>query len=211
MNIPQTYTTFDGFRRIASGTLQANALAVYRTLSESASASVLVFSDATGASIDVNTSGSERQVAARYADTAATPAPAASLATASDGSEKLLAEPARGRGRPKLGVVAREVTLLPRQWEWLASQPGGTSVALRKLVDEARRANLGKDLLREAQTRAYHFMSALAGDLPGFEEASRALFANDRAALETLIAGWPSDVRAHVLWLAYESAGGPQV
>src|ERR1700739_3037247 len=42
-------------------------------------------------------------------------------------------------GRPKLGVVAREVTLLPRHWDWLATQPGGGSVALRKLVGEARR------------------------------------------------------------------------
>ncbi|WP_107313666.1 DUF2239 family protein, partial [Burkholderia metallica] len=108
----------------------------------------------------------------------------------------------RGRGRPKLGVVSREVTLLPRHWEWLAAQPGGASVALRKLVEDARRTHAAADRLRDAQTRAYHFMSAMAGDLPGFEEAARALYANDPARLAELVAGWPEDVRDHALALA---------
>ncbi len=77
------------------------------------------------------------------------------------------AEP-RGRGRPKLGVVAREVTLLPRHWDWLNAQPGGASVALRKLVEQARRANGDADRARAAREAAYHFMSAMAGDLPAF-------------------------------------------
>ena len=81
---------------------------------------------------------------------------------------------------PKLGVVAREVTLLPRHWQWLGSQPGGASVAIRKLVEAARRANQEVDQRRQTQEAAYHFMSAMAGNLPNFEEASRALFANDR-------------------------------
>lgn len=108
--------------------------------------------------------------------------------------------PRRGRGRPKLGVVAREVTLLPRHWEWLAAQPGGASVALRKLVEEARRSQSGR--ARQAQERAYHFMNAMAGDLPGFEEATRALFAGDREGFAERIAGWPTDVREHAAWLA---------
>ncbi|MEC4600231.1 DUF2239 family protein, partial [Burkholderia vietnamiensis] len=105
-------------------------------------------------------------------------------------------------GRPKLGVVSREVTLLPRHWDWLAAQPGGASVALRKLVEDARRTHAAADRRRDAQARAYHFMSALAGDLPGFEEAVRALYANDLARMGELIAGWPADVSAHVLALA---------
>ncbi len=100
----------------------------------------------------------------------------------------------RGPGRPRLGVVAREVTLLPRHWEWLGGQPGGASVALRKLVEQARKANGGRDRQRRAQEAAYRFMSALAGDLAGFEEAIRALFAGDRARFDQLVAPWPVDV-----------------
>src|SRR5216683_1331922 len=109
----------------------------------------------------------------------------------------------RGRGRPKLGVVAREVTLLPRHWEWLGAQPGGASVALRKLVEEARRASGDRDRGRAARDAAYHFMSVMAGNLPGFEEASRALFADDRRRFAELIAGWPGDIRDHVVRLAF--------
>ena len=109
----------------------------------------------------------------------------------------------RGRGRPKLGVVAREVTLLPRHWEWLNAQPGGASVALRKLVEEARRANGDRDRQRAARDAAYHFMSAMAGNLAHFEEASRALFADDRRRFAGLIASWPADIRDHVVKLAY--------
>jgi len=108
-----------------------------------------------------------------------------------------------GRGRPKLGVVAREVTLLPRHWEWLGAQPGGASVALRKLVEVARRASGDRDRGRAARDAAYHFMSVMAGNLPGFEEASRALFADDRRRFAELISGWPGDIRDHVVKLAF--------
>lgn len=113
------------------------------------------------------------------------------------------ADPIRGRGRPRLGVVAREVTLLPRHWDWLNSQPGGASVALRKLVEEARRTRGDNDRVREAQEAAYRFLNAIAGNLPGFEEALRALFAYDRRRFADLIAGWPQDVRDHAIQLAF--------
>ena len=113
------------------------------------------------------------------------------------------AEEVRGVGRPKLGVVAREVTLLPRHWDWLGSQPGGASVALRKLVEEARRTRGDADRRRAAQEAAYRFMSAAGGDLPGFEEAARALFAYDRRRFGEMVAGWPEDVRDHVVKLAF--------
>jgi hypothetical protein len=109
------------------------------------------------------------------------------------------------RGRPKLGVVAREVTLLPRHWEWLNAQPGGASVALRKLVEEARRANAGRDAARSARDATYKFMSAIASGLETFEEATRALFACDRPRFEGLVSTWPADVREHVLGLAQGS------
>ena len=111
----------------------------------------------------------------------------------------------RGPGRPKLGVVAREITLLPRHWDWLNAQPGGASVALRKLVEEARRANGGKDRVRQSQEAAYRFMSVMAGNRPGFEEATRALFAGHRDRFDQLVAPWPKDVRHHARKLAADA------
>lgn len=183
-----TFTAFLGPRRLAAGTLQQVALAVRLAQQRDANAMPLVFSDATGRQMDLDTRGSEADVTARYAHKPDAPADAAPAA--------------RGRGRPRLGVVAREVTLLPEHWDWLAAQPGGASVALRKLVHEARRASAPRDRERRAQERAYHFMSAVAGNLPGFEEAGRALFANDPARLAGLVAAWPHDIREHLLHLA---------
>ncbi|MBL8336738.1 MAG: DUF2239 family protein [Rhodoferax sp.] len=107
-----------------------------------------------------------------------------------------------GPGRPRLGVVAREVTLLPRHWEWLGAQPGGASVALRRLVEQARRDSQPQEERRQAQESCYRFMVAIAGDLPGFEEATRALFAGRLDDLAQQVAGWPADVAAHLLALA---------
>ena len=104
----------------------------------------------------------------------------------------------RGVGRPKLGVVAREVTLLPRHWDWLNRQPGGASVALRRLVQEASRVNADRDAVRASREAAYRFMTAIAGALPGFEEATRALFAGERNRFEGLIDAWPADLRTHL-------------
>lgn len=202
MNEPLTssYTSFDGHQRIATGSLQANALAVKRAHEHGAVGPVLIFDNVTGRSVDVDLSGPDEAIVARLA--------AAELAEPKDADRHDASEPTapRGRGRPKLGVVPREVTLLPRHWEWLASQPGGASVALRKLVEEARRANSGKGDVRMAHERAYHFMQAIAGDLPGFEEATRALFANEPFRVQEIIAAWPRDVRDHAMQLASTDA-----
>jgi hypothetical protein len=194
--IVSTYTSFAGHRCIAAGPLLANVLAVRLALDGPAEGPVLVFDDATGRVVDVDTRGSEADIAARLA-VLTPPEPEAQ-------TQPELAEPSepRGRGRPRMGVVPREVTLLPRHWEWLAAQPGGASVALRKLVEEARRSGAAKDRQREAQERAYNFMSAVSGDLPGHEEATRALFANDGARLSEVTAAWPPDVRTYALKLS---------
>lgn len=188
-----SYTAFDGHRRLASGPLATVALAA-RQAGDAMSAAILIFDDATGRSIDLDLRGTADDIRARYTPPPGDPSGAA--------GEPAGAGEQRGRGRPKLGVVSREVTLLPRHWEWLGAQPGGASVALRKLVEDARRTHAAADRRRDAQARAYHFMSAMAGDLPGFEEAARALYANDPARLAELIAGWPDDVRDHALALA---------
>lgn len=195
---PPSYTSFDGHQRIASGSLQINALAVKHAMASGEQGPLLIFCDQTGRVVDIDTRGSDSEMLAR-------------LSSAEDASQEHPATPAhsgepdepRKRGRPKLGVVAREVTLLPRHWDWLASQPGGASVTLRKLVEEARRANVGQDRQRQANECAYRFMSAIAGDLAGFEEASRALFANDAARFGLQIEAWPVDIRDYVWCLAY--------
>lgn len=143
----------------------------------------MVFRDATGQQVDLDTRGTAEEIEARYA--------------------KEPASETRGRGRPRLGVVAKEVTLLPRHWDWLSSQPGGASVALRKLVEEARKNSGDADRIRAAQEAAYAFMSAIAGNLPGFEEAIRALFAYDRRRFSDLVAKWPEDVRDYAIQLAF--------
>lgn len=192
-----TYTVFNGHQHITTGSLPSAALAFKQQLTENAAGPVLLFNDATGRSMDVDIRGTDQEVLARLPVTEAT----ASSET-SDLTEPT-PETTRGRGRPKLGVVAREVTLLPRHWEWLATQSGGASVALRKLVEDARRAHSEKDWLRNAQERTYHFMSAIGGDLPGFEEASRALFAKDNEKLKELLASWPEGVRHHTIRLLF--------
>lgn len=131
--------------------------------------------------------------------------PPASETTDSEAAD----EAPRGPGRPKLGVTAREVTLLPRHWEWLARQPGGASVALRKLVQSAMREGSAADAKRRATDAAYRFMSIVGGDLPHYEEISRALFAGELARLRTLVGGWPADVSEHLLALTARIDAAP--
>jgi hypothetical protein len=183
-----SFSAFAGAKLLASGPLAEVAIAI-KIATGAIADPIILFDNATGRSLDLDLRGSHRDIVARLPQPpAAEPEPAA--------------EP-RGRGRPKLGVVAREVTLLPRHWDWLGSQPGGASVALRKLVDEARRAHGDRDRQRAARDAAYHFMSTMAGDLAGFEEASRALFAGDRRRFTELVANWPVDIRDHVVRMAF--------
>jgi hypothetical protein len=191
MSTEHTCTAFAGMRRVASGAVIDVAVAAKPAIDRGES--VLIFDDATAATIEIDFRGSAADVRARLAQrTDIHPAPSQE------------AEAPRGPGRPKLGVVAREVTLLPRHWDWLAGQPGGASVALRKLVEHARRASGDKDRVRIAREVAYRFMSAMAGDLRNVEEASRALFAGDGARFYSLIAAWPEDIRDHTVKLAVD-------
>lgn len=194
-------TAFAGMRRIASGPLEEVALGAKEAFERDVHAPILVFDDVTSEQIDLDFSASGAELVERLArvDRAAGPAAA--------GGEPSGTAP-RGPGRPRLGVVAREVTLLPRHWEWLNSQPGGASVALRKLVEQARKANEGRDRQRRAQEAAYRFMSAVAGNLAGFEEAIRALFAADSARFDELVEAWPPDVRDYAGKLAAGAFGG---
>ncbi|MBP0445556.1 DUF2239 family protein [Roseomonas sp. SSH11] len=177
----QRVTAFDGHRLLASGTPAEVAMAIRARPGEAGP--VLVFDDRTGQQVDFDLRGTDPEVLARLA-------------------------PPRGPGRPRLGVVAREVTLLPRHWEWLAAQPGGASVALRKLVEAAMRGNAGAEAARLAREAADRFMAAIAGDAPGYEEASRALYAGDAARFRALTEGWPADLRDHARRLAAPGLAG---
>ena len=205
-------SVFQSGRCLASGRLSEVALPMKAALDASARSlqapPVLLLDDTTAEVIDLDLRGTPKEVLARLkAMVAATPDPA--TAGVSDEPDNAApapgAAPARGPGRPTLGVVAREVTLLPRHWDWLAAQPGGASVALRKLVEVARRDSETRDRVRHASAVAYRFMSTIAGHEAGFEEASRALFAGDQAGFDVLIAGWPVDVQHHLKRLAADA------
>jgi hypothetical protein len=195
------YVAFEGDRCIASGDLRDVARAAKEALDRRKGASILVF-DARSGPIEIDFRGSLDDVLARLP-------PFSGEAVAAEDSA--IPTP-RGPGRPKLGVVAREITLLPRHWEWLAQQAGGASVALRRLVDEARRANKDKDRTRQAQEAAYRFIAAMGENKPHYEEVARALFAGDAERFETWTAAWPADVRDHARRLAaaaFERAASP--
>lgn len=175
-----SFTAFAGTSKLAAGELASVACAVQAQ--DQADATVLVFDDHTGKVVDLDLRGSAQDIVARY-------------------SPAFVDEAPRGRGRPKLGVVPREVTLLPRHWEWLQAQPGGASAALRRLVDEARKADAGKADIKVAQERTYRFLTAMAGDLAGYEEVVRALFASDASGVERHMQNWPEDIRDYTLGL----------
>lgn len=193
-------TAFNGQRLFVSGPLEEVAIAVAR--STGPTDAVLVFDDTTGREIDLDLRGGDAEILERLSKPAELSVgryrPPAGGSPSSGASE----EGQRGRGRPKLGVVAREVTLLPRHWEWLAEQPGGASATLRRLVEDARKVAHPRQRRLAAQEAAYRFMQVIAGDLPGYEEATRSLFADDLSALAKNIADWPEDITAYALRLA---------
>lgn len=190
-------TAFAGAERLATGSLIDVALAIKAAQSKYQDRPILVFDDASGSVLDLDLRGTTAEIVARLAERERRQASTAKGQTASAAGGG-----ARSRGRPKLGVVAREVTLLPRQWEWLSAQPGGASQALRRLIDQARRSDGDQTQVKAARDAAYRFLAAIAGDYPGFEEAIRALFAGNEQGFADRMEAWPPDVRRHALKLA---------
>lgn len=173
---------FRGSKLIAEGDLAEVALAVKQVADAGTGEPLLIFRDSDGRVVDVDLRGAPEAIEARL--------------------HTRFAPPKRAPGRPKLGVHAREITLLPRHWEWLAKQPGGASATIRRLVEQAAKGDHAPTRRREAQEAAYRFMSAIAGDAPGYEDALRALFASERGPFERLIQRWPADVRDYAKRLA---------
>ena len=188
-NQQQTYSAFDGVKLLAQGPLADVVIKVKRKVKADPKASILVFSDSTGKEMDFDLRGSEKEVLERL--------------------EVFLSQEnqniSSGPGRPKLGVVAREVSLLPRHWEWLSTQSGGASATLRRLVEEASKTSTGRDQIKKSQESAYKFMSTMAGNFSGFEEAIRALFARDKKKFREQMHDWPGDIKQHALKLAENS------
>ncbi len=179
----KSVVAFDGDTLIASGPLVSIVRAVKEAADEGGT--ILIFDKEDSRPVEVDLRGGLEDVLDRLGNKEVPDSP-----------------PPKGRGRPKLGVVGREVTLLPRHWEWLSKQPGGASVALRKLVEDARRTQSPEQRARQAKDAVYRFMLAIAGDFPGYEEALRALFADHREKFNREIEDWPHDIRGHVEALA---------
>jgi hypothetical protein len=188
MDTLPTYTAFAGSHRIVRGTLEEMLRATKKKLDQDPELRILIFEDASGRQVDFDFTGSVDQVVARA---------------------KPKASERAGPGRPKLGVVSREVSLLPRHWEWLERHPQGISAAIRRLVDEARKHAPDEDRAREARAAASRFMWVMGGDLPKFEEASRALFASHKLRFTELTRFWPEDVREHLDELLREGGAFP--
>ena len=182
MTSSETFTLFEGHIAHHTGDLFAVAGKAI-DLTAAGAHGLLILDDQTGQTIELDLRHSaDLAVSAFHQRMTATEPP----------------EPRPGRGRPRLGVVAREVTLLPRHWDWLAGQPGGASAVLRRLVEEARREAAQPDRRRKHQETLYRAMSVLAGDLPAFDEAARALFADDMDAFQSRTEAWPVDVAAYL-------------
>lgn len=183
MESASNYIAFAGARRVAAGPLREVLPVLKQRFDRDRSELVLVFEIETGRQVDFDLRGTLDEVLAREAPT-----------------------PRRGPGRPRLGVTSREVTLLPRHWEWLDQQPSGTSGALRRLVEQAIKLHPGKERARQIRASLGRFLGAIAGDRPGYEEASRALFGGDTPRFEALAQRWPRDIREHAVREAREAA-----
>jgi uncharacterized protein len=183
MHDEHTYAAFEGDKLIAAGDLATVLSKAKGRFDRGHAERLILFEDQTGRQVDFDFRGTVEEVVAR-----AIPKPRP-----------------QGRGRPKLGVLSREVSLLPRHWEWLEEQPNGISAALRRLIDEARKRDPGEQRRRLAREAAYRFMTAMAGNLEGYEEATRALFAKDQERFASLVRPWPADVRKHAARLAEPS------
>ena len=200
-SVPAQYSAFIGSRRVGVGSLSDVAMAVKAIVEAGERQPPVIFDHATSHVVDVDLRGSDSEVIERLRRDNT------SDASADEEASPYRESQARTRGRPKLGVVAREVTLLPRHWDWLASQPGGASAAVRRLVEAARQASAGPDRIRQAKESTYRFMSAMAGNEAGFEEASRALFAGNPPRFLEMTESWPPDVRDHARQLASQAFG----
>lgn len=188
--LPDTYLAFSNDRCIARGSLREVALATRRVLDTGDTTAIVVLHARTAQVVDLDLRGPDDAISARV--------DAMETATTRPGAAEQSSARAPGPGRPRLGVISREVSLLPRHWDWLATQRGGASAALRRLVDEARQKSGTRDSHRAAQEAVDRYLRVLAGDRGNYEEVLRAFYAGRDEDLFRLAAGWPADIRSHL-------------
>lgn len=185
MDPARNYVAFAGVRQVAAGALGDVLPVLKRQFDADSAELVLVFDVDTGQQVDFDLRGSLAEVLAHA-----------------------LPAPQKGPGRPRLGVTSREVSLLPRHWEWLEQQASGISAALRRLVEQAAKSHPGKERSRRMRAALSQFLLSMAGNRPNYEEACRALFAGDTPRFETLVQRWPKDIREYAVRQARAAARG---
>lgn len=185
-SITQAATAFNNTNKLANGPLIEVIMAMKTAIIENQNAKILCFLDENGAMIDFDLSGSNEQIIARLLTQFKAPST----------SEQIeIIETQSKAGRPKLGVIAKEVTLLPRHWEWLGAQNGGASATLRRLVEIAAKESIGIAARKNAQNATYRFLQNIAGDFENYEEVLRAIFADDFEKMRNLMKNWPQDIQ----------------
>lgn len=182
----EDYAVFLGHSLIKKGSIEEVVTAAKSAIDSEVSERIAIFEDSTGRVIDIDYRGTVDDVLDRLKD----------HPLLSDKSEPEVPK-RKGPGRPKLGVISKEISLLPRHWQWLGEQKGGASATIRRLVEEAQKLNPERTLATRAQEAAHRFMWDIAGDFKGFEEASRAFYKADFRAFYECISTWPNDVREH--------------
>ncbi len=185
MNDTDTFTAFYGNTQIATGLLadmlsKTTSFLQEKQASRNDSETLLIFNERTGGQIDFDLRGSIEDILER-------------------------ALPKRSAGRPKLGVTSREITLLPRHWQWLESQAKSASASLRLLVEEAMKQDGGEADIKKNLAVTDRIMMTMAGDLAHFEEASRALNQRNVERFEDSVASWPEDIKQYLLKRMYSS------
>ena len=181
-----TYTAFEGFQICAHGSLDSVAISIKQRLKKDPTTQFLIFSNSSGKQMDLDLSGSQKVILERL-----------KIYQASHFS------PATGPGRPKLGVISREVSLLPQHWEWLSNQSGGASATIRRLVDEKIKEPVSaENQIKQAQEVVYRVLSSLAGNLPNYEDVIRFLYRRDKKSFRNAMSDWPKDVVSHTMALS---------
>lgn len=172
MSIANRYTAFRGDTRIITDSLFNVALA----LQKQSEMNVLVFNDQTGQQIDLDLSGSEDDLKQRYTEV----------------------EYVKKVGRPKLGVISREITLQQKHWNWLDQQSSSASAVIRKLIDKELNDPSSESNIMLAKQAIDHFMLAMLGNMPNYEEATRALYQGNKSHFLALIHNYPKDLKVYL-------------
>jgi len=198
---------FVGWELVARGTLDEVVAACRLASAQRPNQRTAFFDDVSGHAVEAPVA----PTATRSPSEGVSPIVRSAPAAEREASDATGPQRKRGPGRPRLGVVSREVSLLPRHWEWLSAQRGGTSATLRRVIDAARKADGGTTERRRTIDAAHRFLWDIAGDLPCFEELTRALYAEQFQRVADLSCSWPTGVRQQLLRFVDRAAAGTLV